>query len=278
MKIREITEADLLVVSALFTETFPHRRPTYWQRGFENMRQLPVIPGHAQYGFLLEVDKQVRGALLALSTQEGDAGPRINVAAWCAHPAYSVIAVLLHRKVMRQKAGSYLNLSPTEHTLPMLEVLGFKPYTGGVCLLDARAALQPSRGWRLTRYHPSRENPLPPALAHIAARHHRYGCTVLVLHRESAPVELLIYRIKWIKRILPCAQMIYGAPERVLAAAGPLMRHLIRRAIPLALVDIVEHCDMFGAHIYAGRNLRYCSGVAPPVGDMLDSELALFDY
>jgi len=276
MKIREIEEADVPSITTLFSEAFPRRRATYWQRGFENMRRLPAIPGRTRYGYLFEADEKVRGVLLSLSTQIGDACPRVNLSSWYAHPSYRMTAGLLHARVMNQKSGSYLNLSPAENVVPMLDALGFKPYTAGVCLLDARVALCPSRGWQLTRYDPSKTNVLPAALTTTAERHHRYGCTVLMLHYGSAPAELLIYRVKWIKGILPCAQMIFGAPEQVLAAAGPLMRHLLRRAIPLALVDIIEPCNMFGARTYAGRNLRYSHGTAPAVGDMLDSEFALF--
>jgi len=278
VRVREIGEADLSAIIALFAEGFPRRPRTYWQRGLENMGRLPVIPGHARYGYLLESDEKVQGALLALSTEDDKVGQRINVSSWCVEPAYRTVAALLHMRVMKQKAASFLNLSPAEATVPILKVFGFKPYTAGVCLLDARAALHPDRGWRLAPYCPSRDCDLPETLAKIAERHHRYGCTVLILQRGSDPAELLVYRVKRIKGILPCAQMIYGAPNLVLTAAGPLMRHLIRRSIPLALVDVVEHCDLFGARTYMGRNLRYFIGAAPNVGDMLDSELALFDY
>lgn len=276
MKIREIEEGDLAGVTALFAENFPRRRPAYWQRGFENLCLLPTIPGHPRYGYLLENDGMVQVVLLLLSAQLGDGLPRINFSTWCARPAYRPTAVLLHTRAMKQKAELYLNLSPAEHVVPILEFSGFKPYTGGVCLLDARAALHPGRGCRLTRYDPRRDNGLPAATAIIAARHHRYGCKVLVLHSGSGTAELFIYRLKWIKGILPCAQMLLGTPDRILAAAGPLMRHLLRRGITLALVDITEDIHMVGARTYPGRNLRYAKGAVPAVGDMLDSEFALF--
>jgi hypothetical protein len=276
MRIREIEERDLPAVTALFADAFPRRRAAYWQRGFENMRELSAIPGHVRYGYLFEADEKVRGVLLALSTQIGDACPRINLSAWCVHPAYRMMAGLLHIRVMKQKAGSFLNLSPAEQVVPMLEPLGFKPYTDGVCLLDPLAALRPSRGWRLSRYDPSNNTGLPAELAVTAARHSRYGCTVLLLHRGSAPAELFIYRVKWIKGIIPCAQMICGAPERIFEAAGLLMRHLLSKAIPFALFDVIEPYYMMGARTYLGRSLRYYHGAAPLAGDMLDSEFALF--
>jgi hypothetical protein len=276
MKIREIEEGDLAAVTALFAECFPRRRPSYWQRGFENVCLLPRIPGYPRYGCLLENDGMVQAVLLLLSAQFGDGRPRINFSTWCARPAYRPTATLLQARAMKQKAELYLNLSAAEHTVPILEVFGFKPYTAGVCLLDARAAALPDRGWRLTRYDPKKDDGLPAATAIIAARHHRYGCTVLVLDSGSGTAELLIYRRKRIKRILPCAQMLLGTPDRIQAAAGPLMRHLLSRGIPLALVDIIEDIHMVGARTYRGHNLRYAKGAAPAVGDMLDSEFALF--
>jgi hypothetical protein len=276
MKIREIEEGDLPAVIALFAYAFPLRRPTYWRRGFDNMRVLPAIPGHARYGFLFEADNKVQAVLLALGAQVGDTCRRINLSAWCAHPTYRMMGGLLHAKVMKQKAESYLNLSPAEHVIPMLEPLGFKPYTGGVCLIDGRAALRTDMGSRLIPYDPAKDNGLTAELAIIAERHYRYGCTVLMLYRGSAPAELVIYRTKWIKGVLPCGQVICGAPERVLAAAGPLMRYLLKRGIALALVDIIEPCDMIGTHTFWGRSLRYSRGTPPAVGDLLDSEFALF--
>jgi hypothetical protein len=276
MKIREIEEGDLAAVTALFAESFPRRRAAYWQRGFENMCLLPIIPGYPRFGYLLENDSMVQVVLLLLSAQFGDGLPRINFSTWCARPAYRPTAILLHTRAMKQKADLYLNLSPAEHVVPILEVFGFTPYTSGVCLLDARAALHPGRGFRLTRYDPGKDNGLPVATAIIAARHHRYGCKVLLLDNGSGTAELLVYRLKWIKGILSCAQMLLGTPDRILAAAGPLMRHLLSRGIPLALVDITEDIHMFGVRTYPGRNLRYAKGPAPAVGDMLDSEFALF--
>jgi hypothetical protein len=276
MAIREIAEEDLPAVVALLAEGFPSRRSVYWRRGFENMRALPALPGYPRYGYLLEEDGAVQGLILLLSTRNADGIPRANLTAWYVRAAYRSKAVFLYKLAIRQNGGLHLNLSPSAHVLPIVERFGFKPYTGGVCLLDARAALRPARGWRLTRYEPGRGCGLSAAAEELAARHHDYGCTVLILHSGAAAPELIIYRVKWIKGLIPCAQMLLGAPGQVLSAAGPLMRHLLGRAIPLALVDISEDTESAGARRYPGRNVRYVKGPAPAVGDMTDSELALF--
>jgi hypothetical protein len=276
MAIREIAEEDLPAVVALLAEGFPSRRSVYWHRGFENMRALPALPGYPRYGYLLEEDGAAQGLILLLSSRNADGVPRANLTSWYVRVAYRPKAVFLYKLAIKQNGGLHLNLSPSAHVLPIVERFGFKPYTGGVCLLDARAALRPALGRRLTRYVPGRSFGLPAAAEKLAARHHGYGCTVLILHSGAGAPELIIYRVKWIKGLIPCAQMLLGAPGQVLSAAGPLMRHLLGRAIPLALVDIGEDTQSAGARRYPGRNVRYVKGPAPAVGDMMDSELALF--
>jgi DNA-binding CsgD family transcriptional regulator len=70
--------------------------------------------------------------------------------------------------------------------LPIVERFGFKPFTGGVCLLDARAALRPARGWRLTCYEPGRGRGLSAALRSPFADIHkvRQGPLTSLIHRE----------------------------------------------------------------------------------------------
>jgi hypothetical protein len=276
MKIREIDETDLPAVIALFADSFRRRPRSYWQRGFENMRLLPSIPGQPRYGYLLDSDDGIQAALLLLSTKVHDNVIRTNLSTWCARPAYRSVAILLHTRALKQQAQLYVNLSPATNVEPILHVSGFSPYTNGVCLLDPRAAMHPSNGYLLTRYDAKTGPLLPRDSAIIADRHQRYGCSVLVLQRDSEWIDLLIYRLKWIKGILPCAQMMSGAPEKILTAAGPLMRHLLKRGIATALVDITEHVQMLGARSFWGRNRRYVKGPWPAVGDMLDSEFALF--
>jgi hypothetical protein len=276
MKIREIEEDDLASVTKLFGEAFPRRRAAYWQRGFEKLRALPATASHTRYGYLLESDCVVRGALLTIGDRIDDGFARINLSSWCVHSSYRGIGVFLNAKATSCGARTYVNLSPAEQVVPIIDAFGFKPYTKGVCLLDARAALQPSRGFSLTRYDPHTHYRLAPASKIIAERHHQYGCVVLVLEGGPSPAELLVYRVKWIKHVLPCAQMLFGSPKRILGAVGPLMRHLLRRGIPSALMDIEEPINIFGAHNYIGRNLRYFKGISPAIGDLLYTEFAVF--
>lgn len=276
MSFREIVEADLSAVATLLAEGFPRRRRPYWRRGLDNMRALPPIPGYPRYGYLLEEDGEAQGVILLLTSRINDAPPRANLSSWYVREAYRAKAPILYRLATMQEGGLHVNLSPAEHVVPIARAFGFKPYTSGVCLIDARASLRPARGWRVARFRPARENNLPAPLAEVAARHLGYGCGAMLLENASTPHELVVYRLKFIKDLVPCAQLLHGTPDHVLAAAGPVMRHLIARGILLALVDVGEATKTYGLRCYPGRSLRYAKGGIPEIGDMLDSEYAIF--
>jgi hypothetical protein len=101
------------------------------------------------------------------------------------------------------------------------------------------------------------------------------GCDVLRLETDARAV-LLIHRRKWIRRSLPCAQVILAEPELVIELAGPVMRALASRGSLLAFCDVGPTQEPAIGRVLP-RGIRYFKGVAPPpVGDLSYSELAVF--
>lgn len=274
---REIADDDLPAVVTLLTEGFPRRRSEYWRRGFENMRALPAVPNYPRYGYVLEADGQLQGAILLLTTQTGDGAPRSCVSSWYVRKPYRTKATILYKLATTHAAGLHVNLSPAAHVVPMItRAFGFWSYTSGVCLIDAGAALRSARGWRLSRFETGMTSDVPAHHVEVARRHLGFGCKALVLESPAAPPELVVYRLKLVKEFIPCAQLLHGTPDRVLAARGPLMRHLLGQGIVLAQVDIGESTATGGLRCYPERNVRYAKGGAPAIGDLLDSEFAVF--
>ena len=272
MTIREIEDADLGSVIALLTEGFPRRQDRFWRRGLENMRALPPVSGFPRFGYLIEEAEAVQGIILLLATQIEHEAPRANIACWYVREPYRTKAPILYRLASMHDRMTYTNLTPASNVIPIVKAFGFRPYTMGVCLLTPGDALRPSLGWSLPRDLTERASDIDT----VAARHQAYGCRVIRIAHDNHGFETVIYRIKWLKDLLPCAQILYGTPNHVLEARGPLMRHLLGKAIPFALVDVDSATDIGDARLYAERNLRYSKGGRPNAGDMLDSELALF--
>jgi hypothetical protein len=273
--IREIADDDLDAVVSLLVEGFPQRSSAYWRRGLEHLLALPAVPGYPRFGYLIEDGRQAQGLMLLITSRVGET-VRSSLSSWYVREKYRTTSVLLYKHAIRKKGGVYLNLSASANVLPIVSIFGFKAYTTGICLLDFRAALRASSGWTVTNMDANVPTSFSAETLELAARHQRFGCAALVLERGEERPELLLYRVKHLKGALPCAQFLYGHPSNVLKAAAPLMRHLLRRGMPAALVDVGSTTTATQGRLFLGRNVRYALGAAPEVGDMLNSELAIF--
>jgi hypothetical protein len=90
---------------------------------------------------------------------------------------------------------------------------------------------------------------------------------------------IALYRVKWLKRVVPAARFVAGDPARLVMSSGPLMRVLLQRGIPLALIDApLNYAPPRGLRLLANRERRYAGGTeAPPAaGDLRETEIALF--
>lgn len=275
MKVRPITKDDLTDVLLLLCEGFPRRDPRYWQVALERLGQRPEVPGHPRYGLLIEDGGRAQGVLLTLSAEipslpgNGPAQRRCNHSSWYVREAYRKFAPFLLRAALRMEATLYTDLSPQTNVVPIITALGFRPYSGGVTLLDARSAFRP--GGRVRSYDPARVDPGTRA---VAEAHLGYGAEALLVGDEPS---LALYRMRRLKGVLPAARFIFGTPERLIAHRGALMRRLALRGIPLALIDIRPGMTPAAGRVMPNREVRYARGGSPPeIGDLLETEIAVF--
>jgi hypothetical protein len=276
MVIREITLNDLEVVRDLLVEGFPFRRNDYWVKGLANLGSLQPVERFPRYGYLVEVDGAAQGLMLTITSDRGVHGARTNFSSWYVRQGYRQFATFLFRHALKLKNTTFLNTSPSEHVLPILKAFGFEPYTKGMVLVDLRTATR-SRSPRglVQRLGIDDLSGLSATEGQIAEDHLRMGCDVLRLETDVRS-GLLIHRRKWIKRLVPCSQVIHGEPDLMAELAGLVMRALASRGSVLALWD-VDHTPEPAVGRVFGRSIRYFKGAnAPPVGDLSYSELAVF--
>ncbi|MEM1047285.1 MAG: hypothetical protein AAGL24_14090, partial [Pseudomonadota bacterium] len=141
MKIREIAENDLADIIRLLIEGFPLRNPKYWKTGIDHLTRRPETKGFPRYGVTLEVNGQLQGVLLLLtSTIHGSI--RSNLSSWYVREPFRNYATFMFKRVTRVPGTVYMNLSPSPAALPIAKAFGFKPYTGGVMMYDGRSAFK----------------------------------------------------------------------------------------------------------------------------------------
>ncbi len=277
MAFRDIEPGDLPLLPGLLSEGFPATRPDFWAKALDVLDTRPPVEGLPRYGIVLEAKGELQAVMLMLSQRRG--GVRLcNMSSWYVRASHRGYASFMFAHALKTKDVTWLDCSPTPPVVPMIERFGFRPYSAGSVLLDARAAVR--RGPAVAPLKPEALAALKPEARERIEANLRAGCRGLValgVQGGGNGEQPLLYRVARVKRHVPVARFVYGAPEVILTHAGAIARHLLARGIPLALVD-----RPIGAAVPVGRALpgygvRYKRGDdAPPVGDLLDTEYALF--
>jgi hypothetical protein len=130
---RQIRDADVPAVVELLTR-WPGRTKEYWSRALAQLSARMAIGNYPRYGYLLEHQRSLVGVILLIYSRQCagvDPPVRCNISSWYVEPPYRSYASLLISAALRHKDVTYLNISPSVHTWPTIEVQGFKRYCDG---------------------------------------------------------------------------------------------------------------------------------------------------
>jgi hypothetical protein len=278
LRCRAIAEPDLSTVADLLAEGFPDRPHAYWSRALEVLRERDAPGDYPRYGLLLETDGVCVGALLQIYARIGADGSdvRCNLSSWYVRPAFRGYAALLVSRALRHKEVVYLNVSPAEHTWPILEAQGYRRYSEGQ--VAALALLSPrALGARVRRYR-SGEAGWPEGQAALLDAHAALGLTVLVCERggQRAAFGFLPRRVKGVGRRV--AQLAWCEDTASFVRfAGPLGRWLLWRGLPLVLLDAQGPARGLVGRFFKDRAPKYFRGArAPRLNDLAYTEAVLF--
>jgi hypothetical protein len=275
---RQIGEPDIAAVVALLTRGFD-RSQQFWLDAVDHLRRHEPPSDLPKYGYLLEADGAVVGALLLICStiRNGDRiTTRCNLSSWCVEPAYRVYAALLVGQALRHKDVTYLNISPAQHTWPIIEAQGFARYCDGVFvaapMLNGLFGNGDVKVFEAQRTPAIAFNPLDQELL---LRHAEHGCISLWC---ETPVRAypFVFRTRRVRDLIPCAQLIYCADMKdFVRCAGPLGRYLVRRGRPLIVLD--ANAPIPGlVGVFRPGVPRYFKGPQRPrIGDLAYTEYAV---
>src|SRR5262249_1900586 len=145
------------------------------------------LPGFPTYGYLLAHEGRPVGIILTIFSEVAAGGvtnPRCNLSSWYVLPEYRCYAAMLTSRAMARKDVTYINVTPTLHTLPLVEALGYARYCDGRFI--AAAALAPFRlGVRISVATPDAVDTdgLSAFEAAVLIDHARCGCISLICGR-----------------------------------------------------------------------------------------------
>jgi hypothetical protein len=282
VRCRQIKPGDLGAVAALLNDGFPDRSLGYWTAGLARMARCASVEGCPRYGYLLEADGAVVGAVLQIFTDMGaphSGEIRCNISSWYVAPAYRAYAAQLSATALKLKHVTYLNISPAAHTWPLLSAQGYRRYSEGqfVCapvlsrhLPGARVAIVNAGTDR------SAMAVLPEMellIAHAAA-----GCLSLVCEHDGActPIVLAPRRIAYSP--VGLMQLVYCRDTEDFArCAGALGGPLLRRGVAGVILDANAPVPGLVGRYFKGRQPKYFKGARPPrLNDLAFTETVLF--
>jgi len=279
IRCRLIEESDLDGIADLLTRGFPARTRKYWTKALAQLAKRATPQDCPRFGYMLDAEGAAAGVLLLIFSQQGEAAEasiRCNVSSWYVDPAYRGYAAALVSAALKLKQVTYLNISPAEHTWPILEAQGYRRYSDGQFV--AVPLLTPSRGRIRARAFTdeARDRALPDyelLRAHVDA-----GCLAVVCDTDRGPLPFIVRRRRLSKIPFGFVQLIYCRDtEDFVRCAGALGRHLLLRGAVSVVCDSIGPIPGLAGRLFANKTPRYFRGPNPPrLNDLSFTELVLF--
>jgi hypothetical protein len=280
LRCRQIENADIDPVASLLARGFPAHKLGFWRDAFAQLAQHRTPPGLPKYGYLLERDGVVVGALLLIcSTMPSASKPaiRCNLSSWYVDPQFRAYAPMLVLQALRHKDVTYLNVSSAPHTRPIIEAQGFSRYCDGVVV--ALPMLNGLFGGPKADVFAADRRPSVPFDAFdqdMLTEHTAHGCVSLWC-ATSERAYPFVFRPRLVRGIMPCAQLIYCRDVAdFVRFAGPIGRVLALRGNPIVIVDANGPVPGLVGWFSRGHMPKYFKGPQPPrLGDLAYTEHAV---
>jgi hypothetical protein len=277
---RRIRPSDLGAIADLLCEGFPTRARNYWLDGLRYITAL-ASPGEVpRFGYVLSAGDELVGVLLLIFSGNASLqNARCNVSSWYVRPAYRAYASQLVALAIRNPTATYINISPAQHTLPIIEAQGFVKAIQG-CFVGL-PALSLRGGGAVISMTPDQWNKstkMSAADECLLREHAMSGCITLWLETPSSGHPFIFRRRILRLGRLPCAMLVYcRSLEDLERFAGPIGRALMRQGLPLMFAgsDRPLH-GMPGKHFPGKMPIYYRGPVKPRSGDLSYTEASVF--
>jgi hypothetical protein len=281
VRARQIRQTDIPEVVNLLAHGFKDHSLQFWREALMRLTDHPAPAGLPKYGYLLQSNGTVVGAILLIFSELGSGGAaaiRCSMSSWYVEPSFRSYATLLASKALSHKNATYLNITPAIHTLPILQVQGFSQYSRGIFF--ALPALQLRfPGARVTVAAPDTppSSQFEPFEHDLLSEHAKCGCLSLwcVTADRAYP---FVFRPRIHKGIVPYVQLIYSRHlDDFVRFAGPLGRFLIVRGWPLVMIDANGPMPGLVGKYRDAKQPKYFKGPdRPRLGDLAYTEVAMF--
>jgi hypothetical protein len=281
LRSRQIAESDLEAIAKLLSIGFPRRSQAYWREALARLSERPVLEGFPKYGFVFDYDGAPVGVLLLIHTRvltPSGVVTRCNVSSWYVEEKFRSFATLFISRALNAKDVTYFNISPADHVQPIILAQGFVRYCDGQFVAYPHFGLRSAKRSAIVgvaEYEPRSE--LEQYEQELLRAHEKYGCVSFwCLSAEAVRPFVLLPRV--VKRMIPCAQLVYCRDVADLVMfKDEIGRLLLRKRRPFLLVDSNGPIAGLQGRYFPGVSPKYYKGPhRPRLGDLSYTEAAMF--
>jgi hypothetical protein len=234
----------------------------------------PVPAGFPRYGYVLEAEEQIVGAILLIfSTIWSDNVPtvRCHVTSWCVEPEFRSYATLFCARALRHPDVTYLNISARPATRSIIKAQGFLQYSKGKFVaIPALNCWSRSNG-RGVKIVPVTKEPdarFEPHELDLLKEHAKYGCISLWCETSERAYPF-VFHPRQLKGFFPSVQLVYCRDiQSLVRFASPLGLHLAARGKLAVLIDSNGPIPGLVGKYFDGIEPRYYKGPRPRLGDL----------
>ncbi|MDR3508124.1 MAG: hypothetical protein P4L64_09535 [Caulobacteraceae bacterium] len=264
-------------MAELLTLGFPSSERQYWDRGLERLKARPAVEGCPRFGYLLEADDAIVGVILLIFNEPPGRPAQCNVSSWYVQPEFRGYATLLISMALKLKQVTYLNISASRHTWPILEAQGYQRYSQGQLIALPWLSLGRAGVRRARCFDGARADRALPEFD-LITDHQKAGCIVLICDTAEGPLPFVFARSRTRLAPLDLAQLIYARDtESLVRCAGALGRRLAREGMLFMTIDAEAPVPRLPGVYLKDRRPRYFKGpVRPRLNDLTYTELVLF--
>jgi hypothetical protein len=239
-EIREITDADLAAVAEVLARGFPQRKHAFWLRALAQLIKHQQPPGLPRYGYIIRQQERPVGVILTIFSEARECERsviRCNPCAWYVDPPFRAYAGLLIARALSHRNVTYLNVSPTLGTRPMIEALGFSRYCDGTFIaIPLFNILSGEAGAKVFSAHSRLPSGIDPFEKELLVHHAEHGCISMWCVSEGRAYPF-VFKRRLAKGVMPCARLIYcRAMDDFVRFAGPIGRYLAMRGCLFVMV------------------------------------------
>ncbi|AWN42036.1 GNAT family N-acetyltransferase [Methylobacterium durans] len=277
LRCRRIVADDRPALAALLARGFPARSVAEWDDALGRLLAHAVETGAPHAGLVLDAGGELVGVLLMVFGIVPGRPTRCNLSSWFVDDRFRGYASLLVASATRDKAVTYINISPAPTTRTTIEAQGFRRYVAGLQVAVPLLTRGSEPGMRLVAGEPPADVEADAADRAVMRAHARMGCLTVWCVAGGRAHAFVFQRRRIAGHRITVAYLLYCSAEGDLARFGRALGwFLLRRGLLLAMVDAPAPVAGLVGPYLPGRMPKHAKGPqAPHLGDLAFTEAAV---